>query len=314
MSTTSPVIDRQFDQYPVYRWQKGASTWLACPELGARLWQWDMQLAGNRRRPVIHWPEQDLTLENYNGVRGGNPILFPFSGRTFHKGKEGYWKPKGSREVLLMPRHGFARAGRFEILEINDSGFHVRLQPTEADQQCYPYNYQFEVRYRFEELAIQVEMSLCNLDQQPIPWSAGHHFYFAVPWHNGASRNDYQVHMDARKAFRHAPDGSLIAQDKPEFPLNTADTNGIDRIHVKLKSNRVTLGPRSEEEPITLVVSPSSPPPQNLAVVTWAENLEVPYYCVEPWMGVPNAPENQSGLHHVAVGETEVFSVKVRLD
>lgn len=314
MRSTSPILDHQFGEYPVYRWTKGPSTWLACPQWGAKLWEWTLNLAGNRKRPVIYWPENFSSPEDYERVRGGNPILFPFSGRTFHKGKEGFWKPSTTHEVVPMPRHGFARCGQFEILSLDQDGFHVRLLPTEQDTLCYPFRYQFEVRYQFEELSLKVDMILHNQDEQPIPWSAGHHFYFAVPWHNGGSRADYEVQMDARKAWRHAADGKLVAQEKPEFPLNTADPNGLDRIHVKLKSNRITLAPRNQEEPVTLLAGHASPPAQNLTVVTWSESVDSPFYCVEPWMGVPNAPENKSGLHQVLPGETDSFHVEIKLD
>lgn len=311
---TNPILDHTYNQYPVYQWQKGASSWLACPQWGAKLWQWTVQLAGNRQRPVIHWPDSLSDSVDYSRIRGGNPILFPFSGRTFHKGKIGYWQPEGTQSVLSMPMHGIAHSGQFEILNLDADGFHVRFLPTEEDRVNYPYQYDFEVVYRFEELAIQVDLILHNRDTQPIPWSAGHHFYFAVPWHSSGRREDYEITMDARKAFRHSPDGSLAPQEKPVFPFHTADPIANDRIHAKLKSNRVTLAPRNGEEPITIIAGESSPPDSGLAVVTWSESMEAPYICVEPWMGPPNSPEHKIGLHHVPSGETQRFHVEVRLD
>jgi nucleoside-diphosphate-sugar epimerase len=46
-----------------------------------------------------------------------------------------------------------------------------------------------------------------------------------------------------------------------------------------------------------------------LAAITLDEAAA--YYCVEPWMGPPNAPENKLGLHFVAPGKTEKFTVEV---
>jgi galactose mutarotase-like enzyme len=54
-------------------------------------------------------------------------------------------------------------------------------------------------------------------------------------------------------------------------------------------------------------------PPPDAAIVTWTESATAPFYCVEPWMGPPNSPEHKCGLHHVAPGQTETFTVAVRV-
>ena len=52
-------------------------------------------------------------------------------------------------------------------------------------------------------------------------------------------------------------------------------------------------------------------PPADATLVTWTGSDDAPYYCVEPWMGPPNAPEHQRGLHLVPPGGTETFAVSV---
>ena len=42
---------------------------------------------------------------------------------------------------------------------------------------------------------------------------------------------------------------------------------------------------------------------------TWTLAADSPYFCVEPWMGPPNAAEHKVGLHFVAPGATEKFTV-----
>ena len=48
-------------------------------------------------------------------------------------------------------------------------------------------------------------------------------------------------------------------------------------------------------------------------MITWTADDKVPYYCIEPWMGPPNAPETKVGLHHVAPGQTQKFYVEITL-
>ena len=45
--------------------------------------------------------------------------------------------------------------------------------------------------------------------------------------------------------------------------------------------------------------------------VTWTFNDEAPYFCVEPWMGPPNAAETKVGLLSVAPGQTQKFYTEV---
>ena len=52
-------------------------------------------------------------------------------------------------------------------------------------------------------------------------------------------------------------------------------------------------------------------PDPNATFVTWTLDDKAPFYCVEPWMGPPNAPEHKVGLHFVPPGETQKYSVSV---
>ena len=60
----------------IVRWQVGASTFLALPEKGARLMNWNVTLGDGSVRDVIYWPEL-TSLDDFFRIRGGNPILSP---------------------------------------------------------------------------------------------------------------------------------------------------------------------------------------------------------------------------------------------
>ena len=295
----------------VYKWQVGASTFLAMPEDGARLMNWHLSLADGNTRDVIHWPE-NADYSRVHKIRGGNPILFPFAARTFCEGELGFWKaPDGVKRE--MPMHGFARDGSFRLETSNDKGFLAVLEPSDKAHEVYPYQYTFSVRYRFEELAFIVDLELKNEDQKPIPWSAGHHFYFSLPWHEGANRKDYHVNIPAKKAFRQDTDGKLIPVK--EFKQDdTFDNPQIcDLIHAKLAHNGIIFGPKSGEEAVEILAGEHTVPSPWTSVVTWTESDESPFYCVEPWMGPPNSPEHGHGLHLVEPGQSDIFTVRVAL-
>ncbi len=294
------------------KWTIGASTFLAHPEKGARLMNWNLGYADGSVRDVIFWPETNR-LDNFSAIRGGNPILFPFCGRCYSDGREGYWNaPDG--KLRPMPRHGFARNGRFEITNLNQHGFAARLLPDSAANEAYPFRYEFQVIYRFEAAAFYVELSLANHDQTPIPWSAGHHFYFTLPWREGTKRSDYQVRIPAAKALRHAPDGSLVPLSPPQRETSLETPELVDRIHTDLRKNKAVIEELPDGDRIVLRFGDNETTPDpGLAVVTWTESIESPFYCVEPWMGPPNSPDHNLGLHWVEPGKTSHFLVEVAL-
>lgn len=288
----------------------GSSRFLMAPEAGCRLMRWTLATASGQRE-ILHWPDSAGGTP-FASIRGGNPLLFPFAGRSFDRGVENTWRT-GDGTRRPMPRHGFARDGRFVVAEQSDNSVTARLEPDDRARKAYPYDYAFGVRYRFEELSFKVDLILASTGGEPVPWSAGHHFYFTLPWHPGARRRDYQLHMDARKCAYHGPDGKLVMDHDRETCHELADTKLIDRIHWQLRHNRISFGPKGGEEDIHLIIGEDPLPSRNVSLVTWSESGEAPYYCVEPWMGPPNAAEHGKGLNWVGPGEEQVFSVEVSL-
>ncbi|MFP4069447.1 MAG: aldose epimerase [Verrucomicrobiota bacterium] len=301
-----------YNSYRLHRWRCGPSSFLARPELGARLMNWNIRMSDGMVRDVIHWPE-DAGDGDFAKVRGGNPILFPFSARTYDKGKLGFWRdPSGT--VRPMPQHGFARGGDFTLVAADDDGFTAELRPDEAARESYPFDYRFTVRYVFEPVSFKVFLTLENRGDHPLPWSAGHHFYFKLPWHESLSRDDYRFQIPAKKCFRHAPDGSLQPIKPLETEASFGDPDVSDRIYTRLKGDTAVLGPKGGEEDVGIrILGESDTYSTWNAFVVWTEKPDSPFYCVEPWMGPPNSPEHKKGLHVVETGAKSTFGVEVSL-
>lgn len=296
----------------LHRWNCGPASYLARPEMGARLMNWNLRMSDGSYRDVIHWPE-NADYERFAKVRGGNPILFPFSARTYHNGELGKWQDQHGT-VRPMPQHGFSRDGQFALIETTENGFTAELQAGEIAQTAYPFQYRFTVRYEFEAVSFKVFLTLENQDDQPILWSAGHHFYFTLPWHHGLERKDYRFKIPAKKCFTHALDGSLAPVKPFDDQSDFGKPENCDRIFTKLTSNEAVFGPAGGEEDIAIRILKDSDTysPWN-AFVVWTESDDSPFYCVEPWMGPPNSPEHKNGLHAVNPGESSEFGVEVAL-
>jgi galactose mutarotase-like enzyme len=293
------------------RWQVGHSTFLALPEKGARLMNWNIKLGDGSVRDVLYWPE-NADLGEIAHVRGGNPILFPFNARTFDRGDIHLWRAAdGVRRP--MPMHGLARQGDFKITQADKNGFTALFLPDEEARAAYPYNYEFSVRYRFESLGLICELALHNIGTEPLPWSAGHHFYFTLPWTEGLGRQDYAIRIPATQRYRFDAVGALTPGPDLKEIESLANPELSDAIHMGLKQNTVIFGENGHAGDVVLTLGADNVPPPDAAIVTWTQDADAPFFCVEPWMGPPNSPEHKRGLHHVAPGQTQTFTVAVRV-
>ncbi|MDD3179999.1 MAG: aldose epimerase [Opitutaceae bacterium] len=297
--------------HTILKWQVGASTFLALPERGARIMNWNVTLGDGSVRDILYWPELK-TLENFHHIRGGNPVLFPFCGRTFDRGDIHFWRDEtGTRRP--MPMHGLARQGQFRVIRLDEGGFSAQFVPGDEAKAAYPYDYEFVVSYRFESLGMFVELQLTNLGPAPIPWSAGHHFYFTVPWSSGFTRDDYVIEIPAAKTYKHHENGRLIDGPRLVSRESLANLELIDTIHTGLRGHTFQLTETPSRDRLRFHTGFTNTTARDATVVTWTAEDTSPYYCIEPWMGPPNSPENKVGLHHVGPGQTQKFTVEISL-
>jgi galactose mutarotase-like enzyme len=294
------------------RWRVGNSTFLALPEKGARLMNWNITLGDGTVRDVLYWPELS-SPPDFAKVRGGNPILFPFNARTYDHGDIYFWRAAdGVRRP--MPMHGIARQGEFKVTRLDARGFAAQFVPDEEARACYPFDYEFTVTYHFEPLGFICEFTLKNLGSEPLPWSAGHHFYFTVPWTDGAKRSDYLIRIPAtRRLKQDFATGQLIAGPALQLNENLANPALIDTIHTGLRSNEVVFGEKGRPGDVVMRIGTTPVPPPDATFVTWTQADDSPYYCVEPWMGPPNAPEHKIGLHMVPPRQLQSFAVSATI-
>jgi galactose mutarotase-like enzyme len=300
-----------YQGHTLTRWRVGQSTFLALPEIGARLMNWNLTLGDGSVRDVLYWPEE-ANFGDFAKVRGGNPILFPFNARTYDRGDIHFWRAAdGIRRP--MPMHGIARQGTFKVTRLDARGFVAQFVPGEEARAAYPFDYDFTVTYRFDPLGLSCEFALTNLGSTPLPWSAGHHFYFTLPWSEGTTRADYAIRIPAAKRLRQDGTGGLIAGPQLNHEESIANKALLDALHTNLRSNEVVFGEKGRAGDVVMRLGTAPVPHPDATFVTWTFNDESPFFCVEPWMGPPNAAEHKVGLHFVAPGETGKFAVSVAI-
>ena len=296
-------MNTQFQNQDVLEIKDADSTLLLAPQFGGRLLSWKV-----KGRDIIYWPD-DANWGNPARVRGGNPLLFPFIARHFQDGLIGFWRDAAGikRE---MPTHGFARNLPFaHIMDPDGLGIRMILQDSPQTWVNYPFPFLFEAWYRLIEGALEVGLSTTNKSDKRMPYYSGHHFYFAV---DHTLRDSTRLHLPASRRRYQKPDGSLSNTDPGKSSYLLSDPVLHDCLNVLEKPGTVLL-----EIPGTgIALAMDLQRPDSLpwhTVTTWAEHADSDYYCVEPWLGLPNAIHHGTGLRWLEPGQKETAICRLKV-
>ena len=302
----------KFQDQDVIEIVRGGSRLLVAPQAGGRLLSWHLHGA-----PIIHWPDA-ADWSQPELVRGGNPLLFPFIARHRVDGRIGLWRD--ARGVVReVPMHGFARALPFEAqIDPQGDGVRMTLTDSEATRTGYPFRFRFEAVYRLvDEVTLDVELITTNTAAAKaadtlghrMPYYAGHHFYFALPH---MQRGEATLVLP-RNVYRHQlADGTTSTPEAGAARYRFDDPRIVDRFHC-LEGE--PAGPVRIEMPtlrraveIDLRRSGSVP---WYAVTSWTLAPDSDFYCVEPWLGLPDAIHSGLGLRWLEPGQTETASLRI---
>ncbi|AHI64299.1 aldose 1-epimerase [Burkholderia thailandensis] len=295
-----------FQNQDILELTDGASLARIAPEAGGRLLSWSIGDAS-----IVFWPDA-ADWSNPAKIRGGNPLLFPFLGRHRVDGRIGFWRD-GAGVVRELPMHGFARDLPFDSqADADGRGVTLSLHGSERTHAGYPFEFRFAARYRLvDEHTLDVALSTTNLGDAPLPHYPGHHFYFALPH---AERASTVLELPPTRRRRQLDDGSISAPEPGSSRYTLDDPAILDRFHcldgIPAEPVRVLMPGRRHAIEIDLN-RPGSVP--WYAVTTWTEAPGSNFYCIEPWLGLPDAIHNGLGLRHVAPGATETAALRIRV-
>ena len=281
-----------FQNQPAIEITDAANRVVIAPEQGANVLHWQTE-----GRDVI-FPARKVGGK----IRGGDPILFPFIARHFVDGKRDFWRGLDGT-VRPMPMHGFARSAKFSVIDdgVEDS-VRMRLTDSEQTRTPYPFAFQFDVIVALRPGSrLEFRFETTNRGKTSMPYDAGHHFYLAVPHEE---RADWVLDLPCASWGRQEPDGSIREEEATASLLRLDDAALIDRFQIQpLGADITLLNTRTDRRLIFELKHPGSAP--WYAVTTWTETPESDFYCVEPWLGLPNAIHHGQGLRHLEPGQME---------
>ncbi|MCJ2185110.1 aldose 1-epimerase family protein [Novosphingobium sp. 1949] len=244
---------------------------------------------------------------------GHAPLLFPIVG-----GLNGGRYRLGGKEYAL-PRHGFARHSRFEVLIAEAERVMFSLGASEETRAVYPFEFKLNVNFRLIEKKLVVGVGVQNCGEVPMPFSFGFHPAFAWPLPGAGAKEDHKIvfsESEPQQIRRVDRETGLLLNDRKHTPVKgnsfvpRAELFEADAlIWDKLNSRTVTFGPRSG--PRVAVKCPALP-----MLGIW-QKPGADFLCIEPWQGIADPVgfegdfREKPGVISVPAGQTNFFEMHV---
>ena len=220
---------------------------------------------------------------------GRAPLLFPIVGAL----AGGHYR-LGSATYPL-PRHGFARVNRFEVVDASSGTATLRLKADETTLQVYPFRFELDVCFALDGPTVSVTTSVRNLGDREMPASVGYHPGFRWPLPFGRERSSHfiEFEVDEPDPVRRLNTAGLLTPERHPTPishrrLTLADGLFRDDVIIfdQIRSRHVIYG--ADNGPRIRVSYPDAP-----YLGIWTKP-HAPFICIEPWHGVAD-PEGFTG-------------------
>jgi galactose mutarotase-like enzyme len=241
-------------------------------------------------------------------TRGGYPFLFPVCGRLERDGVAGGYLYDA--HVYQMKNHGFSMRMPWTVAGADASSVTVELRDTAETRLQYPFGFKVTLRFALQRGAFVIEQSYVNTGAVSMPYYAGFHPYYLTP-PPGTGKERVRLSYAARSQLRYNARLTDVTgrEAPPVLPQNITAPELNERL--------TEVAPGTDVELIY---------PDGMVLHTLAEGVEDPdlfpfvqlytmddrpFFCVEPWMGFPNALNTAKGCRWLAPGQGERGCLKV---
>jgi galactose mutarotase-like enzyme len=256
---------------------------------------------------------QDLLWNGDAAIWNGRaPILFPIVG-ALQNGQYS-WR----RERYALPRHGFARGRRFEV--VRQSRHEALFRQTEDAEtlKVYPFRFELDVAFQVEAAALSIEASVRNTGNEPMPASLGFHPAFRWPLPYGAAREAHFIEFEAEEPsrIRRLDARGLLTDERHVTPVRgrrllLQDALFKDDVVIfdQLKSHRLSYGAAKGPR-----IQISFPNATHLGL--WSKP-GAGFVCIEPWRGVADPAgfdgslNDKPGMFRVAQGARQSLYMRI---
>lgn len=215
---------------------------------------------------------------------GQSPILFPIVGRLiddkyYLDGKE-----------YTMPKHGFARKMKWELLSSDEKSMTFILSETPETLSIFPYSFDVKVTFSLNENKLSVSHDVVNKNDKVMYFSLGAHPAFnseigdILTFEKNETLSTEKI--DLVNSLR-LPETCPVLNNERDIVI-TGDIFNEDALILHgIESDTITL--HGAEKTGKIVFSLGKAPYLGI----WAKP-GAPYVCIEPWCGVNDSTEKKA--------------------
>lgn len=275
----------------------GAARAVLLPSRGGLLSELELARKDGSQQKIL-WLPSDFAPEGDSWPGGGAPLLFPFAGRVFHQ--EQPFRYALQEQVFAMPLHGFAHNMAWQILASGPSHALLQLEATAKTRIAYPYDFVLRAHYQLtpQQLNLAIEVQHLGQHQQPMPVALGWHPYFCV----AATGSVPHLKTYARQEIPVLSNGAAGQVQSLDAKRNGPITQpGLaNLILAELGEAQASLIDPISDDSISITWSPKE---LCRYLVLWSRDPAT-FFCVEPWMGLPDAVNNGQGVVWLDAGKS----------
>lgn len=199
-------------------------------------------------------------------------------------------------KTYTLQKHGFARKMVFELVEQTAESLTLLLSETPQTLAQYPFGFRLLITYRLEGNKVSHSFRVENTNKETMYFSVGGHPAFNLAVFEGETIEDYYLEFEeTEKASRlvdktgFLKDHDLYLADEKTIPIKADIFKDDALVFGGLKSQNIFI--KNKKGNYQVKVNISEFPYLGL----WAKE-NAPYVCIEPWQGVPDAPEGYADI------------------
>lgn len=274
------------------------------PELGGFVTSLILPFASGRRESLfLHNNALDPA---FLGLRGGVPFIFPICGRVTAHGTEGVYEYDGKEYTL--PIHGFSAYEKWAVLRHDAHSIDLILKSNVQTLAMYPFQCEIILKWRTENKKLICHQYYRNLEsEKAMPFYAGFHPYFLTPeWNAGKEKIMIDFKAVKRLKYNATLTDVIGEQQRINMPVSIMDPVVNEQLFL-LGTDKCARLCYPDGEVLAMTTMGDL-----FSYLQLYHEVDQPFFCVEHWMGFPNAM-NRGNVCWLKAGESEeaVYEIEV---
>ena len=261
-----------------------------------------IMMPGNKGPRELLFQHDNFWDKGLDDLPGGMPLAFPVFARLERSGKRGAYLYDG--KLYQLPIHGFGWQQAWKLEAHSASRVTISLTDNAEMRRMYPFRFSVSLEYEVRPQQVICHQTYTNLDDKPMPYSAGFHPYFLTP-EVGSGKEAVLLDYEPLRRFVYNEQMTDLIGEAPVFSLPKSVTD-------KALNEQLTSVGVNKEIKITypdgdcLHLCATGVEDSHLFSYVQLYTIEdKAFFCAEPIMSPPNALNTVSGMRWLAPGRSE---------